>query len=231
MFLMNDQITSMFKNFQPGNEQFTNILKNMFSVGGQYPASLQNPFSGNEQFANAVKANIETQVSFLNTMTASTLATVEKIVELNVSAAKATMEDSTVITKQLLASKDGQEVQALLSALPQSISAKATAYSRHVANIASAAQAELTRATEQQFADAGRKLSALVDQVSKNLPAGSENSVAMAKSAIAAASAGYEQFNQKAEQAAQTVRTQVSNAADKVAQVTGQVPGTGIPVQ
>jgi phasin family protein len=231
MFLMNDQITNMFKQFQPANEQFANMFKNMFSVNGQYPASSGSPFFGNEQFTNAVKASVETQVSFLTKMSASTLGTVEKIVELNVSAAKATMEDSTVIAKQLLASKDGQEVQALLGALPQSISAKATAYSRHVADIASAAQADLTRAAEQQFAESGLRLSALMDQVSRNMPAGSETSFAMAKTVIASASAGYEQFNKKAQQAGEAVRAQVSNAADNISQVAGQVPGTGIRVQ
>ena len=82
-------------------------------------------------------------------MAASTLATVEKMVDLNISAAKATMEESAVITKQLLASKNTQEVQALLNALLQSVSAKATAYNQHVANIASGAQADIAQAVEQ----------------------------------------------------------------------------------
>jgi hypothetical protein len=70
-----------------------------------------------------------------------------------------------------------------------------------------------------------------MDQVSRNMPAGSETSFAMAKTVIASASAGYEQFNKKAQQAGEAVRAQVSNAADNISQVAGQVPGTGIRVQ
>lgn len=216
MFFMNDQLTNMFKNFQPGNEQFTNAVKNMFSGSIQNAAGSQNSFFGNEQFTNAVKATIEMQTTFLNTITASTLATVEKLVELNMSAAKITVEETGVITKQLLTSRDAQEVQALLGALPQSISSKATAYSRHLANIGSASQAEFTRAAEQQFASTGGKLSALIDQASKKMPTGFEYSGATAKAVIASASAGYEQFNKNAQQADETVGAKASNAADKV---------------
>jgi phasin family protein len=231
MFLMNEQITGIFKNFQPANEQFANAFKNMFLINGQYPATFQNTFSGNEQLTNAIKTSLETQVSFLTTVAVSALTSMEKVVELNISAAKVSMEESTVIMKQLLASRGMQEVQALSAALPQPTSAKATAYARHLVDIASAAQGEFIRAAEQQFAETGRKLSALVDQVSKNLPAGSENSVAMARTAIANASAGYEQFNKKTQQTLEAVGAKVSNAADKVSQLAGQVPNTGIRVQ
>jgi phasin family protein len=226
MFLLNDQITDMLKKFQAGNEQFTNALKNMFSDSVQNAAGPQGAFSGNEQFSNAVKANIEVQVAFLNALTTSNLATAEKLLELNMSTAKATMEESIVIIKQLLTTRDAQEVQALLAALPQSISAKATAYSRHFANIGSVSQAEFARATEQQFANTGVKFSALMDQVSKNMPAGFENSAATAKAVITSASAGHEQFNKKAQQAAEAVGVQASKAADKVSQFAEQVPGT-----
>ena len=224
---MNDQIVNMLKNAQPSNEQFKNALKNMSQVVSQYAATRQNPLAGSEQISNAVKASIETQVAFLNTMTASTMATIVKIIELNMTATRATMEESAVITKQLLSSKDPQEVQALLGALPQSVSAKAKAYSQHVTNIASTAQAELTRAAEQQFANVGLKLSALMGQVSKTMPAGFENSAAVAKGVIANASAGYEQFNKNAQPTAEAAGTQVGNAAEEVSQAAEQVPGTG----
>jgi phasin family protein len=231
MFLSNEQITGIFKNFQPANEQLANAFKNMFLVNGQSPAASQNMFSGNEQLTNAIKTSLESQVLFFSAVTASALTSMEKLVELNMSAARVSMEESTVIVKQLLASKDSQEVQALLTALPQPTSAKAVAYGRHLTDIASAAQGEFTRAAEQHFAETGRKLSALVDQVSKNLPTGSGDFLAMAKSAVPNASAGYEQLNKKSQQAVEAVGAQASNAADKVPQVAGQVPGTTTRVQ
>jgi phasin family protein len=231
MFLTNEQITGIFKNFQPANEQLANAFKNMFSINGQSPSASQNIFSGNEQLTNAIKTSLESQVLFLTTVATSALTSVEKLVELNMSAARVSMEESAVIVKQLFASKDPQEVQALLTALPQPTSAKAVAYGRHLADIASTAQGEFTRAAEQHFAETGRKLSALADQVSKNLPAGSEDFLATAKSAITNASAGYEQLNKKTQQAVEAAGAQVSNAAAKVPQVAGQVPSTSIRVQ
>jgi phasin family protein len=231
MFPMNDQITNMFKSFQPNNEQFTNALKSMFPSTNQFSEATQNPFPGNEQFANAVKASIESQVAFYNTLTTNNLAAIEKLTELNMSTAKVTTEESAVIAKQLMSSRDAKEVQAILSALPQSILAKATAYSSHVANIGSASQAELTRAAEQQFSNMGVKLSGLIDQASKNLPAGSENSAATAKAVIAGASAGYEQFNKNAQQAGEAVATQAHNAAEKVSQLAAQATATGSRVK
>lgn len=227
MFPMNDQITSMFKSFQPSNEQFTNALKSMFPSTNQFPTTLQNAFLENEQFANAVKANVETQVAFYNALTTSNLAAIQKLTELNMSTAKVTTEESAVITKQLMSSQDAKEVQTILSALPQSILAKSTAYSSHLANIGSASQTELIRAGEQRFADMGVKLSALIDQASKNLPAGSENSAATAKAVIASASAGYEQFNKNAQQAGEAVATQAHNAAEQVSQLAAQAAATG----
>jgi phasin family protein len=226
MSSMNDHITSMFKSFQPSNEQFTNALKNMFPGMNQFPAASQNPFSGNEQFVNAVKASVETQVAFFNALTASNIAAIEKLMELNMSTAKVTTEESTLITKQLISSKDAKEIQSILSALPQSILAKATAYSSHLANISSASQTEITRATEQQFANMGGKLSALIDQTTKDMPVGSENSAAAAKAVLASASAGYEQFSKNALRATEAVASQASNAAEKVSELASQAVAT-----
>jgi phasin family protein len=224
MFPMNDQIASMFKNFQPGNEQFANVWKTMFPAINQFSAASQNPFLGNEQFTNAVRASVETQVAFYNALTASNLAAMEKLSQLNMSTAKVTMEESAVINNQLVNSRDAAGVQALLSALPQSILAKATAYSSHLANIGSASQTELVRAAEQRFANMGIKLSAFIDQASKDMPAGSETPAATAKAVIASASAGYEQFSKNAQQAGESVAAQASNAAEKVSQLAAQAP-------
>jgi phasin family protein len=231
MFPMNDQTTNMFKRFQSSNEPFTNVFKNMFPSINQFQLALQNPFFGTEQFASAVKTSVETQVAFFNAISSSNLAAIEKLIQLNMSTAKVTTEESVVITKQLISSKDAKEVQAILSALPQSVLAKATAYSSHIANIGSASQTELTRANEQQFSTWGVKLAALIDQATKDMPAGAENSAATVKAVIASASAGYEQFNKNAQQASEAVAVQASNAAEKVSELAAQAAATGTRIQ
>jgi phasin family protein len=186
-------------------------------------------FPMNEQLTNAAKTNLEAQLSILTALTTKAFESVEKVVDLNLNAAKASLEDSAVTARQLLAAKDPQEFLSLTAAQAQPTAAKAIAYSRHLAGIATAAQAELTRAAEEQIAETGRKVSALVDDVSKNAPAGSENVIAMMKSAIGNASAGYEQFSKTTKQAVEVVEAnlttavnQFSNTAEKTANTTSR---------
>jgi len=183
----------------------------------------KNILPGNEQFLNAVRSGIEAQVAFLTTLSTTAFDSTSKVVDLNMSAAKASVEESTVIAKQLFASKDLQEAMQLVAALPQPSATKAVAYGRHLADIASVAQAEFTRATQEQFAESVRKFTALVDEATKNAPAGSENAIAMVKSAITNASAGYEQLTKVTKQAAEVVQANVATAVDQATQAAEQV--------
>jgi phasin family protein len=169
----------------------------------------------NEQFASAAKTNIEAQLSIITALTTKAFESMEKVVDLNLNAAKASLEDSAVTVRQLLAAKDAQEFLSLTAAQAQPTAAKAIAYSRHLAGIAAAAQAEFTRATEEQIAETGRKVSALVDDVSKNAPAGSENVIAIMKSAIGNANAGYEQFSKTTKQAVEVMEANLNNAVSQ----------------
>ena len=54
-----------------------------------------------------------------------------------------------------------------------------------------------------------------MDEVSKNAPAGTENAVALFKSALNNANAGYEQFTKSAKAAAETLEANVSAAVNQ----------------
>jgi phasin family protein len=185
-------------------------------------------FPMNEQITNATKANLEAQLSILTALTAKAFESVEKVVDLNLNAAKASLEDSAVAARQLLSAKDPQEFLSLTAAQAQPTAAKAIAYSRHLAGIASTAQAEFTRAAEEQIAETGRKVSALVDDVSRNAPAGSENVIAIMKSAIGNASAGYEQLTKTTKQAVEVMEANLNSAVNQFSQAAEQTAtGTG----
>jgi len=169
-------------------------------------------FSIPEQFSNATKANFEAQFAIFSALTNKAFEGVEKFVELNLTAAKASLEESSATTKQLLSAKDPQEFFSLASAQAQPNAEKSIAYGRHLASIASSTGAEFSKAAETQIAETNRKVISLVEEVSKNAPAGSENAVAMLKSAIANSNAGYEQFTKTAKQAAESIETNLSSA-------------------
>ncbi|MBC7454403.1 MAG: TIGR01841 family phasin [Massilia sp.] len=181
-----------------------------------------------EQFSNATKASFESQFATFSSLTAKAFEGVEKLVELNITAAKASLEESSAAARQLLSAKDPQEFFSLTAAQMQPSAEKAMAYSRQVAAITAGTQAEFTKAAETQIAETNRKVISLVDEVSKNAPAGSENVVAAFKTSLGNANAGYEQITKTTKQAVQAIETNVNaavtqftQAAQKVAQKAG----------
>ena len=97
-------------------------------------------FSIPEQFSSATKTNLEAQFALFSSLTSKAFEGIEKIVELNLTAAKATLEESTAAAKQLLSAKDPQEFFSLSAAQAQPSAEKAIAYGRHLAAITSGTQ-------------------------------------------------------------------------------------------
>ena len=93
-------------------------------------------FSIPEQFSSATKSNLEAQFALFSSLTGKAFEGIEKIVELNLTAAKATLEESTAAAKQLLAAKDPQEFFSLTAAQAQPSAEKAIAYGRQALGIA-----------------------------------------------------------------------------------------------
>ena len=152
-----------------------------------------------EQVLAAQKANLETLFGLTN----KAFEGVEKLVELNLQVAKASLGEAAESTKAALSVKDAQELLALQTGLLQPAAEKAAAYSRHLYDIAAATGAEITKATESQISDAQKKFMTAVDGAVKNAPAGTENAVALVKSAVAAANNAYESVHKAAKQAAE----------------------------
>ncbi len=154
-----------------------------------------------EQFSSAAKANFETQFAAAQAFNAKAFEGVSQLVDLNLKAAKASLEESSATVAQLLAAKDVREAVQLLAAQGQPTAAKAVAYTRNLAGIAAATQSELAKAAEAQTAARVREASALIDQLLKNAPPGMEQAAAVVKTAISNASAGVEHFNKLGKQA------------------------------
>ena len=141
-----------------------------------------------EQILASHKANVETLFGLTN----KAFEGVEKLVELNVGAAKAALNESATQTQAALSVKDAQELLALQASLFQPLAEKAAAYSRHLYEIASGTSAEFSKAFEGQAADAQKQFAQLVEGAAQNAPAGSETAVAVMKSAVAAANNAFE---------------------------------------
>ena len=151
-----------------------------------------------EQIMTAQKANVEAMFEF----TSKAFVGVEKLMELNLQVVRTTMNEMAETTKAALASKDPKELMALQASLLRPTAEKAAAYARHVFDITSSTKEELRRVTEANTAEAQRKFMAVVDNAARNAPAGTENAVALVKSAVAATNNAYDSINKAARQAA-----------------------------
>lgn len=151
-----------------------------------------------EQILATQKANVEA----LFGVTSKAFEGIEKLVELNLQVARTSMGEAAENAKAALSAKDAQELLALQAGLLQPAAEKAAAYSRHVYEIAATTNADVAKIAETQLADVQGKFMSAVDSAVKNAPAGTENSVALVKSAISAANNAYESMTKAAKQAA-----------------------------
>ncbi len=150
-----------------------------------------------EQILAAHKANIET----LFGLTSKAFEGVEKLVELNVTASRAALNEAANHTQAVLSVKDVQELMALQAGLFQPLAEKTASYSRHLFDIASGTGGEFTKAVESKTAEAQKAFTSLVDTAAKNAPAGSETAVAVMKSAVSAANNAFESVQKAVKQA------------------------------
>jgi phasin family protein len=151
-----------------------------------------------EQLVAAQKANLETLFELTN----KAFEGVEKLVELNLQVAKASLGEAQSATSAALNAKDAQELLSLQAGLLQPAAEKVAAYGRHLYDIAATTNAEVSKIAEAQVATAQANFNGAVDSAIKNAPAGTESAAALVKSAIAAATNAMESVQKATKQAA-----------------------------
>ena len=169
-----------------------------------------------EQIANTQKSTVET----LTGLAGKAFEGVEKLVELNLSTIKTAMAEAEQTSQAALSVKDVQELFALQQSVLQPVGEKIAAYNRSVYEIAAATGAEVTRVAEAQSSAAQAKFMAIVDTAAKNAPAGSEQGVALIKSAMAAASNAIETAQKAAKQATEVAEASFEAATKSVISAT-----------
>ena len=137
---------------------------------------------------------------------------------LNTAVAKAYLDESRAATQQLLSAKDPKAFFALATSQAMQNAEKAAAYGHQLHETMSSIKADFTATAEVQFAEAKGKVIALVDEVTKNVPAGSEKAVEMLKSFVASANSGSDQLTKATKKAAEAVEVQFTEVADQVIQ-------------
>ena len=165
-------------------------------------------FATPAQFTEIQKGQMDAAIALSQTW----FDAAERFVELNIAAAKATLEESVERTQALLSARDVQELLALSGGMTQPTLEKAVSYSRNAYSIANGASTEVSRIVEAQIAENNKQVANLIDFAAKNSPAGSEPAVSMLKSAVAAANTAYDTFARATRQAVEMAESNVSAA-------------------
>jgi phasin family protein len=147
-------------------------------------------------------------------------AGVEKLVELNLSAARANLNESTAHAKAVLGVKDAQEFIALQTSFVQPLVEKTVSYSRHVYDITTGTTAELSKAAEAKAAEVQAAVLGYVDSALKNAPAGSESAVAFFKQAVSASNTAVESIQKAAKQAADLAESNLNAVTETAVKAT-----------
>jgi phasin family protein len=162
-----------------------------------------------EQIIAMNKANLETAMRFAGVA----IESAERLMDVQLKAAKAAFTDSFEGAKALASVKDFQQLSALKDTLAQPSFEKATAYAKSVYEVATDTQAEFGKLIDEQVSEFNKEIVSSLDKMIKSAPAGSEVGIAAVKSGIAAVNAAYDNLSKVAKQFAQATQTNLEAAA------------------
>jgi phasin family protein len=166
-------------------------------------------YNPTEQIAEFNRANVAQATKFA----ALSLENAEKFVKFNLGAARAAFAQSVEGAQAAASVKDVQDLIALRTKVAEQGVQTAVAYSRHLYELASEAQAEYSALAEEAFGVYSKGVAEFVDKASKSAPAGSDVAVNAFKSTIAATTAAFDQFQKASKQVVNLADANVRAAA------------------
>lgn len=171
-----------------------------------------------EQLAAAAKEHFESQFQLLNTLTGKAFEGMEKVIELNMTATRTTIDNATSAARAVGTAADPQAALSAAGAQVQPNAAQALEYNRHLAQIGEEIYAEFSKAADAQVAASRDKVQALIAEAEKNAPPGSEDAIAAMKSLLGNADASYDQIVRSARQAVEVLRDNLAASGERFAQ-------------
>ncbi len=140
-----------------------------------------------------------------------------KLAALNAQAVRSTLEDTSDLAQKSLSIKEPQEWPAMQNSAASLMADRMQSYCGQVFDLVSATQVEFARIGKAQCETYGRQMKSVVEDVTRNAPAGSEATLTALDSAIAAANTLYETLQSSGHQAIEATRSnlEVASAAAK----------------
>lgn len=166
-----------------------------------------------EQFTELNQAGVDHALRFSQIALDNT----ERLFKVQLEASKSALEEGVKNAKAVAEVKDVQELIALRAKLAETGVEKALAFSRSVYEVASEAQAELTKLIEDSLAAYGKGVANFVDRAAKSAPAGSDVAVTALKSTVAATTAAFDTLTKATKQVASFADASVKAATQATA--------------
>ena len=163
------------------------------------------------------------QLQSLKAMQAYTLASlngVEKLAELNLQAAKRSVEEGVSTSVALFHSRDPKAAAETVADQAKPATEKLGGYAHHVLEIANQTAAEFSRIAEKQMSEASHEVFATIDEVSKGAPAGTEGIATFYKSAVSAANSAWGQASKANKQVLELTESNIDRATGVAEQAT-----------
>jgi phasin family protein len=170
-------------------------------------------YQGPEQFVALNKANLEVAMK----MAAVALESTERLINLQIKAARTAVAESAEAGRTLAGIKDIQNFATIQDNIAQPALEKATAYAKGVYDVAASAQAEFGKIVDEQVAEYNKQVVAILDRMVKTAPAGSEVGIAAFKSGIAAINSAYDNLSKASKQFAEVTQSNIETVAKQTA--------------
>jgi phasin family protein len=173
------------------------------------------------QIADFNKANVARTTK----LAAIALENAEKLLKLNLTAAKVAFAQGVDRASEVATIKDGQELFALPTRYAEAGIQNAVGYSRNLYEISSEAQTQYSLVAKEAFDGYAKGFASWVDNASASAPAGSEIAFKAFKSSVAATSAAFDQFEKASKQVVGFADASMRAAAANVAKATSATKG------
>jgi len=144
---------------------------------------------------------------------AKTLEGWQKLAELNLQTARASLEQSSEQINALLAARDTKALTDLVTSMARPPQDQFSAYAKAVYSIYRDANQDFASMLDKQVSASNRQLAESVENLARNAPAGSEGVVSLIRQSMAAAQNAYDQVNQAGRKLAEMADAKVSPAA------------------
>jgi len=166
-------------------------------------------YNPSEQIAEISKANVASAIK----LASLSIEQAEKLVTINLNAAKLAFAQGVEGAQAAASVKDVQELFALRSKMAEFGVQSALGYSRGLYELSSEAQSELSALAEEAWSSYTKGVATWVEKASASAPAGSDVAFNAFRSTIAASTAAFDQFQRATKQVVNLADASVRAAA------------------